>query len=329
MNNNIDVVITWVDGSDPEWFEEKQKYTPNKNNDDRVNRYRDWGFLPYFFRGIEQNAPWVRKIHFVTWGHLPVWLDTSNPKLNIVNHKDYIPKKYLPVFNANPIELNLHRIEDLAEQFVFFNDDMILLNKAQECDFFKNGLPVDTVCEIPLRFYPGGIDHIIGNDMMVINKNFNKREVLKKNWKKWFSITSPKATIKNLYMLAVKGFSEFENPHLPIPILKDTLKELWDREEAIFDDTCSHRFRSNDDVNQWLIRYWQFVSGKFIQAKKPQGKFYSIGRDDKEIKDAILYGKQKMICLSDDKPDIDFETEQKFVLELLDKKFPNKSSFEK
>ena len=329
MNNQIDVVITWVDGSDPEWFAEKQKYTPDKNNDDRANRYRDWGFLPYFFRGIEQNAPWVRKIHFVTWGHLPEWLDTTNPKLNIVNHKDYIPHKYLPVFSANPIEMNLHRIEGLADKFIFFNDDIILINLAKETDFFKNGLPVDTVCEVPLRFNPGGIDHIIGNDMMIINKHFNKREVVKRNFAKWFSLKSPKSALKNLYMFAANGFSGFDNPHLPIPILKSTLEELWQKEEAILDDTCSHRFRSNDDVNQWLTRYWQFASGKFVQGAKPQGKFYSIGRDNAEIKAAILGTKQKMVCLSDDKPDIDFDKEQKFVLDLLEQKLPNKSSFEK
>jgi len=329
MHNEIDIVITWVDGSDPAWLAEKKKYTPCKNNDDRVNRYRDWGFLPYVFRGIEQYAPWVRKIHFVTWGHLPQWLNTEHPKLNIVNHTDYIPEKYLPVFSANPIELNFHRIDDLSENFIYFNDDTLLINPAAPDVFFKNGLPVDTVCEVPLRFNPGGIDHIIGNDMMLINKNFNKREVIKKNFKKWFSPRSPKATLKNLYMFAANGFSQFDNPHLPLPLLKSTIETLWKKENAILDDTCSHRFRSNDDVNQWLIRYWQFATGKFIQASKPQGKFFSIGKHDEQMVDALSSSKYKMVCLSDDNPDIDFEKEKKFVLDLLDKKFPQKSSFEK
>lgn len=329
MHNAVDIVITWVDGSDPEWLAEKSKYTPGKNNDDRVNRYRDWGFLPYLFRGIEQYAPWVRKVHFITWGHLPQWLNTDNPKLNIVKHSDYIPEKYLPVFSANPIELNFCHIDDLAEQFIYFNDDTLLINPADVETFFKDGKPVDTVCEIPLRFNPGGIDHIIGNDMMLINKNFNKREVIKKNFKKWFSLRSPKATLKNLYMFAANGFSQFDNPHLPLPLLKNTIKTLWEKENAMLDDTCSHRFRSNDDVNQWLIRYWQFATGNFVQASKPQGKFFSIGKHNKEIEEALAGSKYKMVCLSDDTPDLDFEKEQKFVLELLGKKFPEKSSFEK
>lgn len=329
MNNEVDIIITWVDGADPEWIAEKEKYTPHKNNDDRVNRYRDWGFLPYLFRGIEKYAPWVRKIHFVTWGHIPKWLNTDNPKLNIVKHSDYIPEKYLPVFSSHPIELNFHRIDDLAERFVYFNDDMLFTNTTDANDFFENGFPVDTVCELPLRFYPGGIDHIIGNNMAIINKYFNKHDVVKKNLKKWFSLRTPKVALKNLFMLPVKGFSQFENPHVPIPILKSTMETLWEKEEGIMDDTSSHRFRSNDDVNPWLFRYWQFALGCFIQAKKNMGHFFSIGRDDNEIAAAITNGKHKMICLSDDNPDIDFEKEQKFVLELLNKKFPEKSSFEK
>ena len=52
MKHPIDIVIPWVDGQDPEWFAQKQQYSPNKNEDDNINRYRDWGLLQYWFRGI-------------------------------------------------------------------------------------------------------------------------------------------------------------------------------------------------------------------------------------------------------------------------------------
>ena len=72
---DIDVVVLWVDGSDPAWLEEKRKYAPPAAADSNsANRYRDWGLLPYWFRCIEQHMPWVRKIHFVTWGHVPAFL---------------------------------------------------------------------------------------------------------------------------------------------------------------------------------------------------------------------------------------------------------------
>ena len=82
----IDFVVTWVDGADETWRREKAKYAQETGDDDRRERYRDWDLLRYWFRGVERYAPWVRNIHFVTWGHLPQWLDTRNPKLRIVRH---------------------------------------------------------------------------------------------------------------------------------------------------------------------------------------------------------------------------------------------------
>ena len=92
-DEKIDFVIAWVDGNDKEWLAEKAKYSPSSMADSATPvRFRDWDNLQYWFRGVEKYAPWVNKIHFITWGHLPKWLDTNNPKLHIVNHRDYIPE---------------------------------------------------------------------------------------------------------------------------------------------------------------------------------------------------------------------------------------------
>ena len=150
----IDFVIAWVDGSDKTWQESKAKYdTKNKNENNGVVRYRDWDELKYWFRGVEKYAPWVNKIYFVTCGQKPKWLDENNPKLVLVNHKDYMKEDYLPTFSANPIELNFHRIKGLSEHFVYFNDDMFIINPVKEEDFFKKGLPCDSYCESPLFMY--------------------------------------------------------------------------------------------------------------------------------------------------------------------------------
>ena len=93
MVKDIDFVITWVDMDDPKWQAEFAKYSGRKENTKNgvsKARFRDYGFLKYWFRGVEKFAPWVRKIHFVTSGQKPDWLDVSNPKINLVNHQDYI-----------------------------------------------------------------------------------------------------------------------------------------------------------------------------------------------------------------------------------------------
>ena len=133
----IDFVILWVDGNDEVWLKEKCNYQNTEFN--TINRFRDFDNLQYLFRGIEKYAPWVNNIFFITYGHLPKWLDTSNPKLKIITHKEFIPHEYLPTYNSNVIEMHLHRIKDLAEQFVVFNDDLFILNKLENLDFFENG----------------------------------------------------------------------------------------------------------------------------------------------------------------------------------------------
>jgi len=146
--SKIDFVILWVDGNDPKWLEEKNKYLNDKKMlTASASRYRDWDNLQYWFRGVEKFAPWVNNIYFITWGHVPSWLNINHPKLKIVNHKDYLDEKNLPVFNSNAIELEMHKITGLSEHFVAFNDDMFIINNVEESDFFRNGKPCDNFVE--------------------------------------------------------------------------------------------------------------------------------------------------------------------------------------
>ena len=116
-NSGIDAVITWVDGNDPVWLSEKEKYLPKRDtykSGTSNMRFRDWENLQYIFRGIELYMPWIDTVHFITCGHLPEWLNTEAEKLHIVKHSDFIPEAYLPTFNSDAIELNMHRIPGLS-----------------------------------------------------------------------------------------------------------------------------------------------------------------------------------------------------------------------
>ena len=147
--NEIDFVILWVDGNDPAWREEFVRTRQAENDDASEIRYRDWRNLHYWFRSAERFAPWVRKVHFITWGHLPAWLRRDHPKLHIVNHRDFIPAEYLPTFNSNTIELNIHRIEGLADRFVLFNDDTFLTRGCRPEDFAAGGVRIVDACAHP------------------------------------------------------------------------------------------------------------------------------------------------------------------------------------
>lgn len=144
-NDPIDLVLPWVDGNDPAWRAEKEKYDIEHKASDV--RFEPWDNLQYIFRGIERNMPWIHKVFFVTWGHIPEWLDTSYEKLQIVKHKDYIPDMYLPTFNSNVIEMNYFRIENLSENYILFNDDLFPIQQIPEEYYFQNNLPCEEAVE--------------------------------------------------------------------------------------------------------------------------------------------------------------------------------------
>lgn len=199
MDKKIDFVLTWVDGNDPEWQSVYNQYAEVGASDKNIIRFRDWNNLKYWFRGVEKFAPWVNIVHFVTCGHYPEWLNLQCNKLNLVKHTDYIPNKWLPTFNSNVIELNLHRINGLAENFVLFNDDMFLINDVSDDFFFKNGMPCDMgVLNVIDHFKIG---HIILNDLVLINKYFKKNSVLKKNYSKWFNIKYGKYLVRTMSLM--------------------------------------------------------------------------------------------------------------------------------
>lgn len=329
-DNKIDFVIMWVDGNDKEWQKEKFKYDNNKdiNIDKREIRYRDWDNLKYWFRSVETFAPWVNKIHFVTYGHLPEWLNIDNPKLNIVKHSDFIPEQYLPTFSANPIELNLHRIKNISDKFVLFNDDMFIIDNVKETDFFKNNLPCD-MAVINATFGRDKIYYsILNNDMIIINSRFKKNQVIKADFFKWINMKYGKKFIRTLLGLPWSGFIGFYNKHVCASYLKETYEEVWKEEYDILDETCKHKFRNKDDVNQNLMEYWQFATGKFY-PKKIDCKYFRALEQREELKKAILKQKNKFICINDSEYNNEnFEIIKQEVKDCFEKILPNKSSFE-
>lgn len=326
----IDFVIAWVDGNDKEWQDERRQYQSGETQDNTEVRFRDWDNLEYWFRAVEKYAPWVNKIHFLTWGHLPKWLDVTNPKLSIVKHTDYIPKEYLPTFNSHTIELNMHRIPGLSEHFVYFNDDMFLTNTVKETDFFKNGLPRDSFALNVICYGSDTAGYFNTNDMMVVNSHFNKVEQQKIYWKKWFSYKNGmKNVLRTALLMSWRWFAGFYYGHLPENYLKSTLEEVWQCEHDTLDRTCRSVFREDTNVNQWLFKYWQLAKGTFEPISWKRGKCYHIHDDVSEALAAIEHKTYQMICLNDTKSTTDWETKRDQIRESFQKVLPQKSSFEK
>lgn len=326
----IDVIITWVDGNDSAWKEEKNKYSIKKYNvDERDVRYRDWDNLQYIFRGIEKYMSWVNKVHFVTWGHVPLWLDTGCSKLHIVNHKDFIPGQYLPTFSSNTIELNLHRIPGLARCYINFNDDMFVIGSTQPEDFFKNGLPKDSAILSPQPVCRGGIANIVVNNLEILNDYFNIDDV-KKNRNKWFSLKYGKKIIRNIIFSQFRTIIGIYENHIPFSYLKSTAYEVWEKEQKVLDQTCLHKFRSKEDVNEWLFREWQILSGNFVPRRIDFGDLIPLSDDTDCIINKLRNpGNTKMICINDNEYVDNFEEKKERLNSVFEELFPKKSVYEK
>lgn len=297
----IDFVVTWVDGADEKWLKEKKAYLPD--TDMNPSRFRDWDLLKYWFRGVEKHAPWVNKIHFVTWGHTPEFLDLNHPKLNIVKHEDYLDVEYLPTFNANTIELNFHKIEGLSEHFVYFNDDSYLIKDVKKEDFFENGLPKDVAILNPI--VPKSYDSVSGimiNDIGIINDHFSFRKSFKDNWTKWINYRYKRLLPLNLLFQPWSSVVGLYQQHLPTSLLKTTIEEVWQQEPEILHDSSKRKHRDvKKDVNQWLFKEWLIMEGKFEPRNIDFGKYIMIKniQDVDSFKKASKKPATKVVCLND------------------------------
>lgn len=331
MQETIDFVITWVDGNDPEWQKEKFSYLPDSGNDVSISRYRDWETLRYWFRGVDKFAPWVNKIFFVTWGHIPEWLDTNNPKLRVIKHNDFIPNEYLPTFNSNVIEYYFHNIKELSEHFVYFNDDFFIIDHVTPQLFFRHGLPCD-VGGLSINLHSGLFGSQVMTARTIINNHFNKREVLSKHFHKWFNLSCLKASLLNIPLSLFRRdeFLGFVNPHIAQGYLKSSWDEVWNtcREDLI--RTSKNKFRSYGDVCFWLIRYWQLVTGKFTPHNLYNDGSYFLVTDDnfEVVLDFIRNQKKKLFCLNDSEQISNFEEAKARLLNAFNDVLPEKCSFE-
>ena len=330
----IDFIVYWVDGSDPAWRAKKSRYAAAEGQDDSRGRYRDWDNLQYLFRGIERFAPWVNRVFFVSDGQLPPWLNVDHPKLKVVDHRDFIPEKWLPTFSANPIELNFHRIEGLSERFVVFNDDFFLTRPVSPEDFFRDGKPVDIFMEYPAMC--GGnnpvFSHLLVNDFNAIGRHFSRGDYRRRLRGKILSPRYGAYFFYNLilYLLPYPRFFGLLTPHFCRPYLKSAYEQVWAEEPALLEATSRRRFRSGEDVNIYLIRIWNLMRGNFVPGNVfGMGRAFFIHDVDDAVCRAIERQKYRMICVNDDCDDGVYETMKRRVNASFGKILPQKSTFER
>lgn len=314
--SNIDAVITYVDSNDTNWQELRNDSIKNHWNettnckDSKVaNRFRNLGELRYCLRSIERYAPWIRNVNLVVsdYSQIPVWLNTSNPRLKIIIHKQFIPETALPTFNSHAIEANLHRIEGLSDNFLYFNDDIMLRNKVPLQTFITND---KTIAFLDGSISPTGIAKSSDTGHVAMWKNVNK-------------------FLDDKYGVEVRN----KIYHSPQILNKRIIGKIWQMLGNELYTTSHQRFRSINDYGitcalyQWVAFYEQMSVMKkdnHISVMIDLGPNYDI--NNRNI-DKALKSKTLSVCINDsDHTQNSDVTEQ--AVKFMERILPSKGTFE-
>ena len=339
----IDFVVTWVDGCDPEWRKRRAMYmkTDMDCTGNPESRYRDWGWLKYWFRAVERYAPWVHRVYLVTCGQKPDWLNLQHEKLVFVSHQDFIPAEYLPTFNSHTIELNLWRIPGLSEHFVCFNDDVFINRPVTPDDFFSDGLPKLCSLAVPfgLMYHQNGLDiwfRMALNDIAIINSSFDIRKTIWKYPEKFFSYVYRRQTKINKRAFDDGFIAGMFHTHTVQTFQKEAFREIWGQWYAVLDKTCRFRFRHEEQVTTFLPTLWQIFEGKYYpEGIGYFGKYIILSSDTLiQAPEALRSNEYRFICLNDaGKTDMETDDGILEIKSAIEKamrdKFPASSMYEK
>ena len=295
-STHMDIVITYVNGLDPVW---KKDYERHTHQPVLEKRFRDWGTLRYLFRGIEKHMAFIRKVHLVVSheSQVPEWINRN--EVHIVLHSDIIPQEYLPTFNCNPIEMHLHKIAGLDEEYLYFNDDIYPLQECCSEEFFREQ-----------RGLLGMSTH-------------------------WFACGMFKQICKNSDTLARKVLGmrpslRFLRPqHVCTPMLKSECAALYAlAEEEIKASLTPIRAASN--LNQYLYLDYMYLKGKLINHRLSK-KHISLGAVSvRRLRKSILQPTHKLICINDVQLSEErYHTLRSALLEAFETRFPEPSKYEK
>jgi hypothetical protein len=318
MEHEIDLVYLWVDGSDEKWLAKRNAFigkVDEKSNAGCKGRYADNQELKYSLRSAEKYAPWIRKIFIVTDEQAPDWLDTANPRIKIVDHKDIMPKESLPCFNSFVIEYFLYKIPGLSEYFLYANDDMFFNAGVQPDFFFKNdGCPV-----IRLNRKPFGKWHY-------------RFKILRKKKK---SATYFR-TLHKAASLVKKKYGKYypETPHHNIDAYRKN--DFREAVENVFGnevkETLSHRTRSDEDLERAVVSYYMLAIGHGhikLSGKKrePNPDSMIIHVRKPNFMKRLISRKPSLFCLNDCPRTTDGDRAR--IKPFLEALFQEKSAFEK
>lgn len=291
----MDIVITYVDGRDPQW---EAQYASFVGEEALTKRFRDWGTLRYIFRGIEKYIPFVSKVHLVVASdsQVPDWVNRDT--VNVVLHSDIIPERFLPVFNSTAIEMYLHHIPGLDEEFVYFNDDIFPLMEVSKNQFFENGKAVASP------------------SLQLLAPNMYKKHARNSS-----NLSRKAAGLRpSLFFIRPQ--------HSCSPMLKSSSFKL---EELCGDEIPASvtRLRADNNLCQYVFTDYMYYTGKLVRRRMSCKHFSLATSSAAKIARYIASPDRTFACINDvSLQEETFLSYRETLLSAFEEKFPSVSRYE-
>lgn len=301
----IDLVFSWVDGTDAEWQAERAATLATfvvGDGDDHEARFRQIDELKYALRSVHLYAPWIRRIFVVTDSPKPQWL-ADHPDVTFVRSEEFFTDtSVLPTYNSQAVECQLHHIDGLAEHFLYSNDDM----------FF--GRPVGP----QMFFSPGGVTMFVEAGTRIgLGDNDEQRSGFEN------------AARVNRRLLHER-FGRITTRHLehaPVPLRRSVMYELEKEFPDEFAATAASTFRasSNISVTNSLYHYYALLSGRAVVQTGAAVKYVDTTTRSgiREMERLLAKRSMDFFCLNDGSyPEIDADERASLVTTFLTSYFP-------
>ena len=288
----IDAVITWVDGSEPNY---KIKLEENLKNKKIINRqYTQANEIDFCVASIIKFAPFVRKIFIVTDKQKPKFSGirhmVSLEKIEIIDHEEIFRDNLdcMPSFNIRSIDALLFKIKNLSDKFIYFNDDMFLIKETTKEDWFKDNKAVLTGswAKTYNKHLIKTISHKIKN-LLNIRPSFNAAQ-------------SKAANIVGFHNRYFKSF------HCGRPQIKSVIKDFYDKNPQRLTNQIRYKFRDGRQYMPYslcwhlLIKenlYVESSTNKLVEINKSQN--LSAKKLEKILKSIDLIAEVKFLNIQD------------------------------
>ena len=243
LNYDVDIVYTWVNDKDTEWQEKKNSFLPKVHIDNvALNdaRFEDHNELYYSVLSVKKNLPWVRNIYIVSDNQKPIWLNEFK-HVFLIDHKDIIDHNFLPTFNSHVIEAHLHKIPNLSENFIYFNDDVMVAKPLSRLHFFRNN----------------GL-----SSLFLSNKSLREMQ------NKGVETPTLRASFNSKKILLDRFDCDIDYPlvHTYIPLKKSIFEKVYSENLNRIHEFLPNKFRKDNDLNlaSFFVPWFMYWEGKSV-----------------------------------------------------------------